>query len=252
MNRRTCVPARQCQHLHVPYQICYNFLENAKKYRRGDARQNPPEIPGANTPSAVRVYDVLFPSTAVEFVRGSKTSFWHYTDWSRYVGIPKWWTTHAIRTASEYIHMSAAMTTGIPYMLSWGDKKSQKQRTHAQCTRRPRPRRHRSLVNVQSALLLLLLLMAARCGARDYAGAYAPTPALVSTATPAAWLPPLGWSGGHDRTQHQHQHHWSGDTSARRCQRPARCKLARHALKTDGVIFFLSSDLLLSLYFSTT
>jgi hypothetical protein len=56
MNRRTCVPARQHQHLHVPYQICYHFLKNTKKYRRGDARQNPPEIPGANTPSAVQLY----------------------------------------------------------------------------------------------------------------------------------------------------------------------------------------------------
>jgi hypothetical protein len=61
MNRRTCVPARQRQHLHVPYQICYHFffVKNTKKYRRGDARQNPPEIPGANTPSAVLVYTAV-------------------------------------------------------------------------------------------------------------------------------------------------------------------------------------------------
>jgi hypothetical protein len=50
------VPARQRQHLHVPYQICYHFLKNTKKYRRGDARQNPPEIPGGNTPPAVRLH----------------------------------------------------------------------------------------------------------------------------------------------------------------------------------------------------
>jgi hypothetical protein len=55
INRCTCVPARQRHYLHVPYQICYHFLKNTKKYRRGDARQNPPEIPGANTPSAARV-----------------------------------------------------------------------------------------------------------------------------------------------------------------------------------------------------
>jgi len=54
MNRCTCVPARQRQHLHVPYQICYHFLKNTKKYRRGDTRHNPPEIPGGNTPPAVR------------------------------------------------------------------------------------------------------------------------------------------------------------------------------------------------------
>ena len=59
MNLRTCVPARQRQHLHVPYQICYHFLKNTKKYRRGDARQNPPEIPGSYTPPAVRPYWVL-------------------------------------------------------------------------------------------------------------------------------------------------------------------------------------------------
>jgi hypothetical protein len=40
-------------HLHVPYQICYHFLKSTKKYRRGDARQNPPEIPGSYTPPAV-------------------------------------------------------------------------------------------------------------------------------------------------------------------------------------------------------
>jgi hypothetical protein len=60
MNWLTCVPARQCQHLHVPYQIWYHFLKNTKKYRRGDTRQNPPEIPGGNTPPrrapAVQVY----------------------------------------------------------------------------------------------------------------------------------------------------------------------------------------------------
>ena len=53
MNRRTCVPARHRQHLHVPYQICYHFLKSTKKYRRGDARQKPPEIPGSYTPPAV-------------------------------------------------------------------------------------------------------------------------------------------------------------------------------------------------------
>ena len=51
MNRRTCVPARQRQRLHVTYQVCYHFLKNTKKYRRGDARQNPPEIPGSYTPA---------------------------------------------------------------------------------------------------------------------------------------------------------------------------------------------------------
>ena len=60
MNRRTCVPARQRQHLHVPYQICYHFLKNTKKYRRGDARQNPPEIAGANTPSAVLMVSLMY------------------------------------------------------------------------------------------------------------------------------------------------------------------------------------------------
>jgi hypothetical protein len=53
MTWRTCVPARQRQHLHAPYQICYLFWEIIKKYRRGDVRQIPGEYAGPYTPLAV-------------------------------------------------------------------------------------------------------------------------------------------------------------------------------------------------------
>ena len=75
MNRRTCVPARHRQHLHVQYQICCHFFENTKKYRRGDARQIPGQIPGANIPPAVNtMYSCIYlqysVATAVLLLRG--------------------------------------------------------------------------------------------------------------------------------------------------------------------------------------
>jgi hypothetical protein len=57
------VHVRACSTVSTPACTVPDLLSLFEKYQkvlRGDARQNPPEIPGANTPSAVRVIIVFY------------------------------------------------------------------------------------------------------------------------------------------------------------------------------------------------
>ena len=67
MNQCTCAPARQRQHLHVPYQICYHFLKIPKSTDGATRVKTPPNPPVRTHPRLYMYITVGHQAVVTEF-----------------------------------------------------------------------------------------------------------------------------------------------------------------------------------------